>query len=245
MRSEILRRICQSPTSAYVAHKSTPVISFGNFERARIGTLGINPSSNEFYSKDKLFAPDKKRLVDLESLEITSHKQITEGKAQEVLEGCYNYFNTRPLKWFDDFERLLNAKSFSYRDGSASHIDLVQWCTIPVWRDIPSFERRRLLEFDRDFFHWQIENNDMQVIILGGRQVLNEVQAIPGTKLDLVSKHHYFSKNRKVSYDIYKMDDFKGRKLVGWSVNLQTMRASIEEKTGVTSNLQRFLEAEV
>ena len=245
MHPEILKRICKIPASNYIARKTTPVISFGNFERAKIGTLGINPSSNEFFNKNNLIAIDKKRLTDLESLKLQSHEQITEDKAHEVLNGCYNYFNIRPLKWFDMFEELLNVKSFSYKDGSASHIDLVQWCTVPVWRDIPQFEQEKLLRSDEDFFHWQLENNEMKAIILGGRQVLKQVEAIPEVALESVSKHYYYSKDRKISYELYRMENFKGHKLVGWSVNLQRMRASTGEKNGVLSILKRFLEDEI
>lgn len=245
MHPEILKRICKIPTSNYIARKTTPVISFGNFEKAKISTLGINPSSNEFFYKDNLIANDKKRLSDLESLKLQSYEQMTEDKAHEVLNGCYNYFNKRPLKWFDIFEELLNIKSFSYKNGSASHIDLVQWCTIPVWGMIPSVEQKKLLESDKNFFRWQLENNDMEIIILGGRQVLNQVEAIPEITLELIDTLFYFSGSRKIPFDLYKMENFKGKKLLGWSVNLQIMRGSAEEKTGVLNVLKNFISAEI
>jgi hypothetical protein len=245
VQPEILNRICKIPNSIYIAEKSTPVISFGNFEKAKIGTLGINPSSNEFFNKDKLLSQEKKRLIDLETLKLQSHEQITEDKAHEILDGCYNYFKKRPLEWFDDFEELLNEKSFSYKDGSASHIDLVQWCTKPVWGEIPSIEQEKLLESDKNFFHWQLSNNNMEVIILGGRQVLNQVAAIPDVNLELIDKYYYYSGSRKISFELYKMENFKGRKLLGWSVNLQTMRSKAEEKTGVFNVLKSFIKAEI
>lgn len=245
MHPAILKRLSKIPTSIYVADKSTPVISFGNFEKARIGTLGINPSPKEFFNRDNLLAPDKKRLIDLESLNLQSHEQITENQAQAVLDGCYNYFNKRPLEWFDEFEELLNVKSFSYKDGSASHIDLVQWCTTPEWGKIPSIEQKKLLESDKNFFHWQLENNNMEVIILGGRQVLNQVEAIPEITLELIDTLFYFSGSRKTSFELYKMENFKGRKLLGWSVNLQIMRSSTEEKTGVLNVLKSFIGDEI
>lgn len=245
MHPEILKRICKTPNNDFVARCTTPVISFGDFQKAKIGTLGINPSSAEFYSKDALYSPDKKRLVDLEILKIHSQEKLTEEKAQEVLDGCYNYFSKRPLKWFNVFEELLNLKSYSYKDGSASHIDLVQWCTIPVWNEIPKIDQEKLLISDGSFFQWQFENNDMESILLGGRQVLGQVQKIPGVTLELVDKQFYYSGARKIPYEIYKMENFKGRKLVGWSVNLQTMRSSKEEKRGVIECLKNFLRDEI
>ena len=84
MHPEILKRLSKIPTSIYVADKSTPVISFGNFEKAKIGTLGINPSPKEFFNRDNLLAPDKKRLIDLESLNLQSYEQITENNIDNL-----------------------------------------------------------------------------------------------------------------------------------------------------------------
>lgn len=245
MHSEIKKRIYKVPISSFVANKSTPVISFGNFERAKIGTLGINPSSREFFSKNSLLIPSMKRLVDLESLGIQSYDQLDEAMAQEILNGCYNYFNLRPLEWFCEFEDLLNTANFSYRNGTASHIDLVQWSTFPKWSAIPVAEQKKLLESDRGFFNWQFENNDMEMVILGGRQVLEQVKVISGISLNSVGHFFYKSGSRNTSVELLTMNNFKGKKLVGWSVNLQVMKASIEEKNRVIQVIRKFLQNEL
>jgi len=41
------------------------------------------------------------------------------------------------------------------------------------------------------------------------------------------------------------MNNFKGKKLVGWSVNLQVMKASIEEKNRVIQVIRKFLQNEL
>lgn len=245
MHSQIQKRICKSPPSSFVAHKTTPVVSFGNFEIAEIGTLGINPSPREFFSKSLLLDSSQKRLADLESLELRSHDQIDEFKAQEILDGCYNYFKLRPLDWFSHFSDLFNHKGYSYEDGTASHFDLVQWCTIPKWSDIPRTEQEKLLKSDEEFFHWQLENNNMRTIILGGRQVLEQVKRIPSVSLETMGKYFYMSGARKTSYELYKMRNFRGRKLIGWSVNLQVVKATPQEKATVVKVLKQFLEDEL
>lgn len=245
MRSEIKKRILEIPPSDFVASRSTPVVSFGNFEKAKVGTLGINPSSREFFEKKSLLKPSLKRLVDLDSLEIQNYNQINEVMAQEILNGCYNYFNVRPLEWFDDFENLMNAANYSYRDGTASHIDLVQWCTFPKWSSIPHKEQMKLLESDRGFFNWQFENNDMEVVVLGGRQVLEQVREIPGVTLKSVGRFHYMSGSRRTSVELCTMNNFKGKKLVGWSVNLQVMQANFEEKSRVIQAIRNFFLDEI
>ncbi|NDA83046.1 MAG: hypothetical protein EBY01_08350, partial [Actinobacteria bacterium] len=50
---------------------STPVISFGDFTKSSIATLGINPSPLEFINRrGHILNSSEKRLVDLESLEL-------------------------------------------------------------------------------------------------------------------------------------------------------------------------------
>jgi hypothetical protein len=38
------------------------------------------------------------------------------------------------LKWFDQMEEfVLTNTGYSYFDGTACHLDLIQWATDPVW----------------------------------------------------------------------------------------------------------------
>ena len=84
-----------------------PIPFFGNIKTAKIITIGANPSSKE--------------LVDNQWHEDMSVLQITNK--------LISYFNNNPHKWFDVWEVALNKSGFSYKDGTAAHIDLCPWAT--------------------------------------------------------------------------------------------------------------------
>ena len=65
----ILERISNlvPPADCDVVERSTPVISFGDFTKSHIATLGINPSASEFQSGGKLLKGERKRLADEEN----------------------------------------------------------------------------------------------------------------------------------------------------------------------------------
>jgi len=58
----------------------------------------------------------------------------------QVLSDCREYFSKdgNPYwTWFGPLDKLLSqATGMSYRDGTACHLDLVQWATDPVWDKI-------------------------------------------------------------------------------------------------------------
>ena len=86
---------------------------------------------------------EKKRLVDLETLGIENPKSLNREQAIQVIEGCYDYFdmkNHNPyMTWFKHLnDNINNHFGLDYLDGSAAHLDLVQWATDPVWGGIKS-----------------------------------------------------------------------------------------------------------
>ena len=66
------------PRDCDVVYGSTPVVSFGDFTKAKVATIGINPSSAEFMDKSAsatsngLLPEGKKRLADAETLGLIS-----------------------------------------------------------------------------------------------------------------------------------------------------------------------------
>ena len=67
------------PRDCDVVFGSTPVVSFGDFTKAKVATIGINPSSAEFMGKSAsatlngLLPEGKKRLADAETLGLIGH----------------------------------------------------------------------------------------------------------------------------------------------------------------------------
>lgn len=95
-----------------------PIPFFGNIKTAKIITIGANPSSKE--------------LVDNQWYEDMSVSQIS----NKLL----SYFNNNPHQWFDVWEVALNKIGFSYKDGTAAHIDLCPWAT----KSLSSLDSHRL-----------------------------------------------------------------------------------------------------
>jgi hypothetical protein len=58
-----------------------------------------------------------------------------DSQVASVVADCATYFQRRPYRrWFDPLDRLLRTGAgVSYYDGSACHLDLVQWATDPIW----------------------------------------------------------------------------------------------------------------
>ena len=133
----IERAMATYPDIKELVEFSTPVVSFGYPSSARMVTVGINPSSLEFLTSGKnkkILSADKKKLVDLETLGVKNPKALNREQAIKVIEGCYSYFNIKPYDWFDHLNKSVNSYfKCNYRDGSAAHLDLVQWATDPVW----------------------------------------------------------------------------------------------------------------
>jgi hypothetical protein len=62
MDKQIRDRISRPTDTKGVIPGSTPVISFGDFTKASVVSLSINPSSKEFLKGKGLLPPNEKRL---------------------------------------------------------------------------------------------------------------------------------------------------------------------------------------
>lgn len=194
MYPEILERISRPIPSPYVVSGSTPVISFGDFTKARVATLGINPSSGEFNNKKGLLPPPDKRLVDRHSLGAANGDFLNEPQAQETWSGCKSYFQNNPYwSWFRDLEDIMKPIGTSYENSSACHLDLVQWATQPVWGRLPKDQTvvNKLIEDDREFFLWQLAHPNIGLRLLNGRSVCDEVSRSGLFKLQNVGGFSY------------------------------------------------------
>src|SRR5436309_2113467 len=125
----------QPPPSGGVLRGSTPVVSFGHPLVPAVATLGINPSSGEFLDRaGSLLADGDRRLATLPSLGVTDYAELSSELAAQIVDDCASYFDRRPYRWFTPLDRILrSALAVSYFDGTACHLDLVQWATDPLW----------------------------------------------------------------------------------------------------------------
>jgi len=79
------------PRDCDVVYGSTPVVSFGDFTKAKVATIGINPSSLEFMDKSNsatsngLLPEGKKRLADAETIGLISVDPDDDDTAEYVM----------------------------------------------------------------------------------------------------------------------------------------------------------------
>jgi hypothetical protein len=199
---------------------STPVVAFGDPRRARVATLGINPSRHEFTDDGGLLSGENRRLATLESLGVNRLDRLTDEQVTRVVSDCAGYFQRRPYRrWFDPLDQLPRASTrCSFYDGTACHLDLVQWATDPIWAHIADAGMRRaLLEDGIPHLRAQLAQDNLRFVLLNGRQVLNQVFATGVASLTEVA----VIPRSQDSCRLY-VGDSRGVRWVGWSTNLQS-----------------------
>lgn len=208
------------PVGAPVVPGSTPVVAFGNPRRSTVATLGINPSRHEFTDNVGLLSGEDRRLATLESLGADRFDRLTDEQVTRVVSDCAGYFQRRPYRrWFDPLDQLLRASTgCSYYEGTACHLDLVQWATDPIWARIADVGvRRALLEDGVPHLRAQLAHDNLRFVLLNGRQVLNQVLAAGLVSLTEVAK----IPRSQDSCRLY-VGESGGVRWVGWSTNLQS-----------------------
>jgi len=248
------------PRDCDVVRGSTPVVSFGDFTKAKVATLGINPSSREFMdtsstgTANELLPEGKKRLADYESLGIlstdpfedddTAEYMLGADGAQEIWEGCRDYFKgpNAYWSWFSDLETVLNGASLSYKDSSACHLDISPWATDPVFRDLTKTQQSQLLLGESDFLEWQIAKSNIDLVVINGSTVYESLRTLPAFNIQEFGEITYMSGERKITSKFILGHGPGTSRVCGWTLNLQELRVSKEEKTRVIGELSKWIE---
>jgi hypothetical protein len=226
------------PDSAGVVPGSTPVVAFGDPARARVATLGINPSRNEFLDGDgHLLDGSRRRLATLVSLSAGRLNDLTDAQAAAVVAECAAYFQRNPYRlWFDPLDQLMQAGvGASFHDGTACRLDLVQWASDPVWGRM-SDERVRQALIDDGVPHLRAQldaHSQIEVVLCNGRQVIEQVRAAGLADL----RDAGVIRNGAVTCRLYEATAARGRaRWLASSTNLQS-------SWGVSTELKRDLAA--
>jgi hypothetical protein len=158
-----------------------PVLFFGQLDRARVATVGLNPSDKEYLSKsgDELTGA-RRRFETLGSLGLLDRREIDGSSAARALRRMQQYFepNSPVYAWFRPLERVLTGLGASFLDGSAVHLDLVQEPTAPTWsklRSIDAAGAEALLRRDLRFLRWQLETFPFDTLVCTSRFVLDAI----------------------------------------------------------------------
>lgn len=209
------------PRDLMVVPDSTPVVNFGDARSARVATLGLNPSKVEFLnSSGCLLRDDQRRLETLQSLEVRDLSNAPPSVIGAVYESCVQYFRRNPYRrWFDQLERVLRRLNVSYYEGTACHLDLVQWATDPTWGSLPASIRRRLLEEDAEFLWKQLTCESIELLLLNGRGVVKEFERRYALRFTQIATERF----GKIPTTFFRGNIGKVL-IVGWSTNLQSTR---------------------
>lgn len=222
-RLAIERIRAKRPEFKEIVATSYPVTSFGDPERARVLTVGINPSIDEFHSRKRgrpLLEPGKKRFIDSQTLDYYPGTPLSEEVAELVLEGNKKYFTgekANPYSWFNSIAAYALAPIGAfYETGSAAHVDLVQWATDPVWSDIGDPEvKRALIESDIEFLRELFALKTWDLIIINGTLAIETLVEFGILKVTTSEVRKVHEKSRT-----FVTGTIGQSKAVGFSVNL-------------------------
>jgi len=168
---------------------SLPILFFGDLAAARIATVGLNPSDQEYTDGNQeytdgngeLLTRSRQRFATLASLGATDRPSLDDEQCDEAIEWMHRYFDVgRPVyRWFAPVQRLVEGLGASLTGGTAAHLDLVQEATDPTWSSlgkVDGAEQARLLAQDLPFLEWQIRTFPVRVVICAGKTVSNHVR---------------------------------------------------------------------
>lgn len=181
----VAARLRSARPAQHVVAGSTPVISFGDPSRAAAATLGLNPSWIEFLQRDRTPLDDReRRLETMTSLGVEDLSSAPDAVLARIAETCNAYFGRNPYRrWFDQLEPMLRSVGASYYDGTACHLDLVQWATDRRWGEVPSPARDRLIAADAGFLRSQLRHSPLRFLLINGRGVLDPFLSVTGTEM--------------------------------------------------------------
>ena len=215
----LMRMVRRSAPLAEVVSGTTPVLSFGDARHAEVATLGINPSRREFVENGRLLTGPERRLATLASLGAEGALRLTREQITTVINDCAAYFRRNPYRqWFDPLDKILQAAlGVSYYDGTACHLDLVQWATDPVWGELDNRSRQLLLRESLPHLQNQLRLGNIRLVVLNGRQVLDYVLSVGLARLNLTDTLRVGN----FSSSLY-FGEADGVRFMGWSANLQS-----------------------
>lgn len=209
-----------APPLPEIVAGSTPVVSFGDPLRARVASLGINPSSREFVDTGVLLTGELRRLETMESLGAVPGRELDVDQARAVVRACDDYFTRNPYRrWFDPLDQVLtSAFDDGYYTGTACHLDLVQWATDPAWGRLRDPETRRvLLEEGRAHLQALLALPNLQMVVCNGRSVIDQV-----IRLGLCSLAEVARIGRQRDTCRLFTGQRGGVVFLGWTTNLQS-----------------------
>ena len=164
----------RQPLSPATVRGTLPVLFFGDLLEAEVATVGLNPSDREYLSKGGLMlAGAAQRFATLDSVGATDRASLTDSQCEEAIAWMRDYYAPgKPVYgWFNALTRVVDGFGASFRERTATHLDLVQESTSPVWGDLSKAEKTALLEEDLPFLEWELRAFPLRAVICTGKTV--------------------------------------------------------------------------
>lgn len=175
------QRLRATPSRSSV-RGSLPVLFFGDAFSARVATIGLNPSKKEYVDqKGEMLAGRAQRFATLTSLGVSSRSDLSDAQADSAIAWMRDYFNPgKPTykAYFGHLKNLISGMRASFAERTATHLDLVQESTDPVWRGLGVDERSSLLARDLPFLARQLEHlPHLRAVVCAGATVSRHVRS--------------------------------------------------------------------
>ncbi len=135
-----------TPTADWLLPEATPVLAYGAWATARIVVAALNPSEDEFQTRDqprRPLPPDQQRL-----LPWPADRQLTPNRLAEARRRAEGYFRLGHAYWvwFGRYRPLLAALGWSFEEGLACGTNWASPYTTRVgWGAVRSTAARRVL----------------------------------------------------------------------------------------------------
>ena len=235
----IERRIREPiPPGLCVIPGSTPVVAFGDARVAKVATLGLNPSHLEFRDRGgQELVGCFRRLATHQSLGVSDLKDASVTTIAQVLDDCNAYFQRNPYEWFNQLEPILNACGVSYCNGSACHLDLVQWATKPTWGDLCPTVRSSLIDADAQFLKEQLSNENIELLLVNGKDATKQLLRVFCTSLGELSRIELSGKQTRL-FDGFILGE--SVRVIAWSAYVQSRFIKIELKTAIEARVAQL-----
>ena len=168
---------------------SSPVPSFGDLSKSKVATLGLNPSNREFVDiEGKELINGSRRFHTLNSLGLSRWEEAEPQHLDMIIESCDKYFKTNPYDgWFKSLDNIISGSKASYYNDeiNACHLDLIPYATSCKWTDLSSKQRTTLLSMGGDTLGLLLRDSPVQLLILNGKSVVENLQRISETSFDI------------------------------------------------------------
>jgi hypothetical protein len=235
---------------------ASPILYFGDLEKSKIATLGINPSNKEFFDNNSsLLKEENSRFHTLDTLRISKWDELNDVDFEKILFSYKNYFRRNPYDiWFKKLDYIISGNSISYYFPSqeACHLDIFPFATFEKWSNISSNNKAKLLEIALFILAEILNSSDIKILILNGMSVVRHLEKAANTKFveKEISEWELKRSNNAVKGFSYTgiLNQIGGIKLkkeikvLGFNHNLQS---SYGVTTSVMNSIRKWLTSEI